>query len=126
MDTKNLDSMMARMQAMQAAMATGLPGRMQAMQAAMATGLPGAPTNNDPKAGNGVDFQNILKNAIENVSNASNVAQAKAQAFSAGNSDTSLEEVIISLQKANLSLQGMIAVRNRLVDAYKEVTSLQV
>jgi len=39
MDTKNLDSMMARM---------------QAMQAAMATGLPGAPTNNDPKAGNGV------------------------------------------------------------------------
>jgi flagellar hook-basal body complex protein FliE len=30
------------------------------------------------------------------------------------------------LQKANLSLQGMIAVRNRLVDAYKEVTSLQV
>ena len=111
MDTKNLDSMMARM---------------QAMQAAMATGLPGAPTNIDPKAGNGVDFQNILKNAIENVNNAQNAAQAKAQAFSAGNSDTSLGEVIVSLQKANLSLQGMIAVRNRLVDAYKEVTSLQV
>jgi len=115
MDTKNLDSMMARM---------------QAMQAAMATGLPGAPTNVDPKAGNGVDFQNdfqnILKNAIENVNSAQNAAQAKAQAFSAGNSDTSLEEVIVSLQKANLSLQGMIAVRNRLVDAYKEVTSLQV
>ena len=110
MDTKNLDSMMARM---------------QAMQAAMATGLPGTPTN-DPKAGNGVDFQNILKNAIENVNSAQNAAQAKAQAFSAGNSDTSLEEVIVSLQKANLSLQGMIAVRNRLVDAYKEVTSLQV
>ena len=111
MDTKNLDSMMARM---------------QAMQAAMATGLPGAPTNVDPKAGNGVDLQNILKNAIENVNSAQNAAQAKAQAFSAGNSDTSLEEVIVSLQKANLSLQGMIAVRNRLVDAYKEVTSLQV
>ena len=111
MDTKNLDSMMARM---------------QAMQAAMATGLPGAPPNVDPKAGNGVDFQNILKNAIENVNSAQNAAQAKAQAFSAGNSDTSLEEVIVSLQKANLSLQGMIAVRNRLVDAYKEVTSLQV
>jgi flagellar hook-basal body complex protein FliE len=34
--------------------------------------------------------------------------------------------VIISLQKANLSLQGMIAVRNKLVEAYKEVTNLQV
>jgi flagellar hook-basal body complex protein FliE len=110
MDTKNLDSMMARMQAMQAAM----------------NGLPVAPASNEVKSANGVDFQNILKNAIENVNSAQNAAQAKAQAFSAGNSDTSLEEVIVSLQKANLSLQGMIAVRNRLVDAYKEVTSLQV
>ncbi len=99
--------------------------RMQAMQAAM-NGLPGAPASNETKSANGVDFQNILKNAIENVNSAQNAAQAKAQAFSAGNSDTSLEEVIVSLQKANLSLQGMIAVRNRLVDAYKEVTSLQV
>ena len=96
------------------------------MQAAMAVGLPAAPNTIDAKSGNGVDFQNILKNAVENVNNAQNAAQAKAQAFSAGNSDTSLEEVIVSLQKANLSLQGMIAVRNRLVDAYKEVTSLQV
>ncbi len=110
MDTKNLDSMMARMQAMQAVM----------------NGLPGAPASNQVNSANGVDFQNILKNAIENVNNAQNAAQAKAQAFSAGNSDTSLEAVIVSLQKANLSLQGMIAVRNRLVDAYKEVTSLQV
>ena len=105
MDTKNLDAMMARMQAMQAAM----------------NGLPGSTTPNEVKSANGVDFQNILKNAIENVNNAQNAAQAKAQAFSAGNSDTSLEEVIVSLQKANLSLQGMIAVRNRLVDAYKEI-----
>ena len=96
------------------------------MQAAMAVGLPSAPNNIDAKSGNGVDFQNILKNAVENVNSAQNAAQAMAQACSAGNSDTSLEEVIVSLQKANLSLQGMIAVRNRLVDAYKEVTSLQV
>jgi flagellar hook-basal body complex protein FliE len=38
----------------------------------------------------------------------------------------SLEEVMVSLQKANISFQGMMAVRNRLVDAYKEVTNLQV
>ncbi len=92
--------------------------RMQAMQAAM-NGLPGAPASNEVKSANGVDFQNILKNAIENVNSAQNAAQAKAQAFSAGNSDTSLEEVIVSLQ-------GIFDVGNRLVDAYKEVTSLQV
>jgi flagellar hook-basal body complex protein FliE len=68
----------------------------------------------------------VLKNAIENVNTAQNSAQAKAQSFTLGAADTSLEDVIVSLQKANLSLQGMIAVRNRLVDAYKEVTNLQV
>jgi flagellar hook-basal body complex protein FliE len=33
---------------------------------------------------------------------------------------------MISLQKANVAFQGMIAVRNKLVDAYKEVTNLQI
>jgi flagellar hook-basal body complex protein FliE len=67
-----------------------------------------------------------LKNAINQVNDASNNAQAKAQDFATGKSDTSLEEVIVSLQKANLSLQGMIAVRNKLVDAYKDITNIQV
>ncbi len=74
----------------------------------------------------GVDFKTILKNAISDVSNAQNSAQAKVQAFSTGDSSMSLEEVMVSLQKANISFQGMLAVRNRLVDAYKEVTNLQV
>ena len=96
--------------------------RMQALAAAAS----GKSVATDNQASNGVDFSAVLKNAIENVNTAQNSAQAKAQSFSTGASDTSLEDVIVSLQKANLSLQGMIAVRNRLVDAYKEVTNLQV
>jgi flagellar hook-basal body complex protein FliE len=108
MNAGNVDTMISKMQEL----------------AAAASGGVGSPQSN--KAENGTDFQSILKNAIENVNSAQNAAQAKAQSFSTGSSDTSLEEVIVSLQKANLSLQGMIAVRNRLVDAYKEVTNLQV
>jgi len=107
MSTPSVDSMIVRMQAL----------------AAAASGKPVAADN---ATGNGVDFSAVLKNAIENVNTAQNSAQAKAQSFSTGASDTSLEDVIVSLQKANLSLQGMIAVRNRLVEAYKEVTNLQV
>ena len=107
MSTSNVDSMITRMQALAAAAS-------------------GKPIASDTQATNGVDFSAVLKNAIENVNTAQNSAQAKAQSFSTGASDTSLEDVIVSLQKANLSLQGMIAVRNRLVDAYKEVTNLQV
>jgi len=72
------------------------------------------------------DFQSILKRAVLEVNQAQNTAQAKAQAFSTGESKMTLEEVMVSMQKANLSFQTMIAVRNRLVDAYKEVTNLQV
>jgi len=107
MSTTNVDSMITRMQA-------------------LAVAASGKPISTDNQAANGVDFSAVLKNAIENVNTAQNSAQAKAQSFTLGASDTSLEDVIVSLQKANLSLQGMIAVRNRLVDAYKEVTNLQV
>ena len=93
---------------------------------ALAVAASGKPISTDNQAANGVDFSAVLKNAIENVNTAQNSAQAKAQSFTLGASDTSLEDVIVSLQKANLSLQGMIAVRNRLVEAYKEVSNLQV
>jgi flagellar hook-basal body complex protein FliE len=72
------------------------------------------------------DFQDVLKKAVLSVNEAQNSAQAKVQSFSTGESNMTLEEVMVSMQKANLSFQTMIAVRNRLVDAYKEVTNLQV
>jgi flagellar hook-basal body complex protein FliE len=67
-----------------------------------------------------------LTNAVREVNQAKNSAQAKVQQFSTGESNMTLEEVMVSLQKANLSLQGMIAVRNRLVEAYKDITNLPV
>lgn len=73
-----------------------------------------------------VDFRTILQNAVNEVDQAQNLAQSKVQAFASGGQDMSLEEVMVSLQKANLAFQGMIAVRNRLVDAYRDVTNLQV
>ena len=78
-----------------------------------------------PAAG-GADFQSVLKKAVLKVSDTQNAAQANVQSFSMGESNMTLEEVMVSLQKANLSFQTMIAVRNRLVEAYKEVTNLQV
>jgi len=108
--SSNLDAMRARMEAM----------------ALAAKGGPSVVGTDTSTTSGGVDFQSLLKNAINQVNDAQNSAQAKAQDFQMGKSDTSLEEVITSLQKANLSLQGMIAVRNKLVDAYKDITNIQV
>jgi len=74
----------------------------------------------------GFDFQTVLTQAVREVNQAQNSAQVKVQQFSTGESNMTLEEVMVSLQKANVSLQGMIAVRNRLVEAYKDITNLPV
>ena len=119
MSIENMNSVLARMQAM--------------ADAAKGTT---ANVGNDPRmplAGNAagalapsVDFGAVLEKAVREVSDAQNTAQAKAQAFQMGSKDMSLEEVMISQKKANVAFQGMIAVRNKLVDAYKEVTNLQI
>jgi len=74
----------------------------------------------------GPDFQAALYKAVTRVNEAQNLAQQNAQAFATGESGMTLEEVMVSLQKANISFQTMVQVRNRLVDAYKEVTNIQV
>jgi flagellar hook-basal body complex protein FliE len=33
---------------------------------------------------------------------------------------------MISIQKAGLAMQGMVQVRNRLMEAYREMTNMQV
>ena len=111
MSAQKINALLAQMQALQ-----------QTTQSSSALGISASASVND----NGADFKSLLKNAIQEVSDAQNAAQAKVQAFSTGESNMSLEEVMISLQKANLSFQGMLAVRNRLVEAYNSVTNLQV
>jgi flagellar hook-basal body complex protein FliE len=103
-----------------------LLAQIQALQKTNESSLGALTPLTNPSNPQGVDFKTILQNAIADVSDAQNNAQAKVQAFSTGDSSMSLEEVMVSLQKANISFQGMLAVRNRLVDAYKEVTNLQV
>jgi flagellar hook-basal body complex protein FliE len=85
----------------------------------------GSPLSGSDKSA-GTDFQGLLQNAIRAVNEAQNDAQAKAQSFSTGDANMTLEEVMVSMQNANLAFQGMIAVRNKLVEAYREVINLQV
>ena len=46
--------------------------------------------------------------------------------FVSGESNVDLHDVMISLQKANVSFQSMIQVRNKLVTAYQEIMNMQV
>ncbi|BBL70232.1 flagellar hook-basal body complex protein FliE [Methylogaea oryzae] len=78
------------------------------------------------EAGNGVDFSALLKQSVDQVNEVQQQAGKLAESFEAGQTDASLAEVMVSLQKANVSFQGMVQVRNKLVDAYKDVMNMSI
>lgn len=71
-------------------------------------------------------FADMLKSAVDGVNQAQQGADQLAQAFQTGQPDANIQDVMISLQKANLSFQTMVQVRNKLVDAYQNVMNMQV
>lgn len=73
-----------------------------------------------------VDFAQVLQSTLHGVSAAQNEARAMSREFSAGNPDVNLQEVMVNLEKASLSFQQMVQVRNRLVSAYQDIMNMPV
>jgi flagellar hook-basal body complex protein FliE len=74
----------------------------------------------------GADFSQALKAAIDQVNQAQQQAQQMAEDFTAGSNNVNLQDVMVNLQKANLSFQQMVQVRNKLVSAYNDIMTMQV
>ena len=85
----------------------------------------GKPADNSAPAG-GPDFAQLLKSTIDQVSAAQVDARRMAEDFSSGQNEVNLQDVMINLQKANLSFQQMVQVRNKLVSAYHDIMNIQV
>jgi flagellar hook-basal body complex protein FliE len=79
-----------------------------------------------PDAAGGADFSLALKSAIDQVNAAQQQAQQMAQGFAAGQENVNLQDVMVNLQKASLSFQQMVQVRNKLVTAYQDVMNMPV
>ena len=108
-DTRQLDSMLAELRAVSAV-----------------SGVGGAKPQQQPNGAAGADFGQALKAAIDQVSQAQASAQQMTEDFAAGNSNVNLQDVMINLQKANLSFQQMVQVRNKLVTAYQNIMNMPV
>ncbi len=74
----------------------------------------------------GADFSLALKSAIDQVNSAQLQAQQMTEGFAAGKENVNLQDVMINLQKASLSFQQMVQVRNKLVTAYQDVMNMPV
>ncbi len=74
----------------------------------------------------GGGFSGILHQALNNLSEHYQTAQDKAEAFEAGIRGMSLNDVMIDQQKAAISLQMGVQVRNKLVSAYTDIMNMSV
>lgn len=74
----------------------------------------------------GQDFSALLKQSIDQVNDTQQAASRLSSAFSAGDPNIDVTEVMIALQKAGVAFQAMTEVRNRLVTAYQDIMSMPV
>ncbi|KRC77827.1 Flagellar hook-basal body complex protein FliE [compost metagenome] len=77
-------------------------------------------------AGQPDGFAAELQRSIRRVTSAQNAASNQAKAFELGAPDISLNDVMVDMQKASLGFQTAVQVRNKLVAAYKEISSMAV
>ena len=81
-------------------------------------------TNNVETNNEVSDFAAMLKGSMDSVNDSLQTASHLASDFEIGDPEVSLAEVMIASQKASVSFQAMLQVRNKLVDAYKDVMNM--
>ena len=84
-----------------------------------------SPAASTPEPGSGLDFSAMLKAAVAEVDSTQQDAKQLSEQYAQGD-NANLQDVVVSLQKASVSFQAMVQVRNKLVSAYQEVMNMQV
>lgn len=82
-------------------------------------------SNTTEEKKNGTSFSNVLSDAISKVNDSEVNANNKIESLIKGE-DVEMHEVMLAMQESVLSLQALIEVRNKTVEAYQEISKLQL
>jgi flagellar hook-basal body complex protein FliE len=72
------------------------------------------------------NFGDLLTDALKTVNDLQQEAGAKKMAFEMGDRNVTLGEVMIASSKSGIALDAAVQVRNKFVEAYKEIMSMPV
>lgn len=97
--------------------------QMRAMAAA-AQGQPSAPAPATVETAGG--FGELLKQSLDGVNDLKQTSARLGDAFVMGDPNVSLAEVMVAKQKASIAFDATLQVRNKLLDAYKQIMAMQV
>lgn len=79
-----------------------------------------APINNGPK------FSDLMSQAVGKVNEVQQASGAMQKAYLTGDPNVDITDVMIASQKSGVAFDAMVQVRNKLVDAYKDVMNMPV
>ncbi len=113
-DASKIQAMVAQLRDT-AARAQGVQGIAHPMKADQALAV--------PEQGS---FAQVLKASMDQVSAAQGKAEVLGKRFALGDDSVNLSDVMIAGQKASISFQATVQVRNKLVHAYQEIMNMQV
>ena len=82
-------------------------------------------TNKNLNESDKVNFTDVINNAVNKVNDSQVKANNDIEALIKGD-DITMHEVMLSTQEAQISMQLMLEMRNKLYDAYKELSSVQL
>lgn len=88
-----------------------------------ATGASAAPVKSAAEAQK--SFSAFLKESINNVNETQNQSDILTNKLARGE-NVDLHQVMITAQKANITLQATMEIRNKVIEAYQEVMRMQV
>lgn len=71
-------------------------------------------------------FGELFSRAIDSVNQTQQQANTLRNAYEGGETGVSLTQVMVAAEKSGIAFDAMTQVRNKLVDAYKEIMSMPV
>ncbi|MFI3245829.1 MAG: flagellar hook-basal body complex protein FliE [Ferrimonas sp.] len=86
----------------------------------------GAKPNGISVSSTQADFGALLNQALNNVNGLQQHSNALSTGFELGDQSISLSDTMIAKEKASVAFEATIQVRNKLVDAYKDIMNMPV
>lgn len=73
-----------------------------------------------------VSFSDVLSKSINSVNELQSTSNTLKTSFEMGDPNVSITEVMIASEKSSLAFTAMVEVRNKMIDAYKEIMNLPI
>lgn len=82
--------------------------------------------NHEVSATSFQDTLSSVKNVFSQVNEIQSTSEQLKNAYVSGDKSVSMSQVLVASQKSKLAFEGLVTVRNKILDAYKEIMNMPV